>query len=539
MAGVATVEASRAGDIGGGHKAARGGAHRAAPLTQRQLARLVSRLSGCLSSVTPRQRQLLALRTGYALPRSYDRGQVARILGVSRQRESQIEQAAVAGLQQASQRSNCASAARSIPAIAIAVASAPFEILDRAFGPGLSEPANTSARGSHTTAPKLAAHNHPAPQPQAQGVNPAGSAGKSAVISPPAQGGIDWLLLAVALASLAAAAAAVVARRRLHSARIAGGPAVGALGWRPGRVRLSPLVGAVASLPALVAGGSRRRSRERDGEATRALLEPPAPGTTEPPVPAEPLVGKSRHREALAAFALASTLEREGDFRGAQDAYRHAHRLGHSEAAFNLGGMFAEQGDFDGALEEYRHAEELGHAAAAFNLGVLLEHRSDWTGAEAAYSRADELGSGLGAFNLGVLLENRGDSDGAKAAYQRADERGDAGGAYSLGNVLAEKGDLTGAERAFYRADTRGHAAAAFNVGGMLVEQGDLTGAEAAYRRADERGHAAGAFNLGVLLEERGELVGAEAAYRRAQERGHGEMADMARAALLELEGRR
>ncbi len=108
-------------------------------------------------------------------------------------------------------------------------------------------------------------------------------------------------------------------------------------------------------------------------------------------------------------------------------------------------------------------------------------------------------------------------------------------GAYSLGNMLAEQGDMAGAERAFLRADARGHAAAAFNLGGMLVEKGDLAGAEAAYRRADERGHAAGAFNLGVLLEERGDLSGAEAAYRRAQERGHGDVAEMARAALLEL----
>jgi TPR repeat protein len=73
----------------------------------------------------------------------------------------------------------------------------------------------------------------------------------------------------------------------------------------------------------------------------------------------------------------------------------------------------------------------------------------------------------------------------------------------------------------------------------MVVEKGNLTGAEAAYRRADDRGHAAGAFNLGVLLEERGDLDGAETAYRRAQQRGHGDIAEMARAALLELSSRR
>ena len=98
---------------------------------------------------------------------------------------------------------------------------------------------------------------------------------------------------------------------------------------------------------------------------------------------------------------------------------------------------------------------------------------------------------------------------------------------------------MAAAEDAFHRADARGHAAAAFNIGGMLVEKGDLAGAEAAYRRADDRGHAAGAFNLGVLLEEKGDLAGAEAAYRRAQKRGRGDIAEMARAALLELASRR
>jgi TPR repeat protein len=100
-------------------------------------------------------------------------------------------------------------------------------------------------------------------------------------------------------------------------------------------------------------------------------------------------------------------------------------------------------------------------------------------------------------------------------------------------------GDLAGAEDAFRRADDRGDAAAAFSLGGLLAERGDLAGAEDAFRRADERGHVAGVFNLGVLLEERGDLAGAEAAYRRAEERGHGEVAEMARAALLELWGQR
>jgi hypothetical protein len=91
------------------------------------------------------------------------------------------------------------------------------------------------------------------------------------------------------------------------------------------------------------------------------------------------------------------------------------------------------------------------------------------------------------------------------------------------------------AEAAYRRATDRGYGAAATNLGVLLEEHGDLDEAEAAYRRAVEDGVAAASFNLGVMLEERGERAAAEEAYRRAEERGDADVANIARAALLDL----
>ena len=297
------------------------------------------------------------------------------------------------------------------------------------------------------------------------------SASKSAVISTPGDSGLSWLLLVAAIAALAVAGVVVLVLDRLQPES---GPAITLPGWRPRRPRLSQLVAALTALPRSARAAIRRPPSD-DGEATDEMA--PAPE-------AEPVATELIERPAGPAAS--------------DDA-----QLADAEAAFDLGGVRAECGDFDGAEALYRRADELGHAAGAFNLGVLLEHENDFAAAEAAYRRSDERGNALAAFKLGVLLDDRGDFDGAEAAYRRADQRGDAAGAYSLGDLLAQKGDLAGAERAFHRADARGHAAAA--------------------------------FNFGVLLEERGDLVSAEAAYRRAYERGHGEIADMARAALVGL----
>jgi hypothetical protein len=59
--------------------------------------------------------------------------------------------------------------------------------------------------------------------------------------------------------------------------------------------------------------------------------------------------------------------------------------------------------------------------------------------------------------------------------------------------------------------------------------------AMASCRRADQRGNANAAFNLAILLEEQGAHPGALRAYQSAGQLGHPMIADMARAAALDL----
>ena len=174
-------------------------------------------------------------------------------------------------------------------------------------------------------------------------------------------------------------------------------------------------------------------------------------------------------------------------------------------------------------------------ADGAFTHALLLEEHGDEMGAMAAYQRADGLGHGAAAANLGVLLEQHGDLAAAEASYRRADQRGDANGAFNLAVLLEEQGDQMRAMAVYQRADRLGHAAAAANLGVLLEQHGDRTAAEASYRRADQRGDANGAFNLAILLEEQGDQIGALRAYQRAEQLGHPEIADMARAAALDL----
>jgi peptidoglycan hydrolase-like protein with peptidoglycan-binding domain len=111
----------------------------------------------------------------------------------------------------------------------------------------------------------------------------------------------------------------------------------------------------------------------------------------------------------------------------------------------------------------------------------------------------------------------------------------DADGAFTHALLLEEHGDEMGAMAAYQRADGLGHGAAATNLGVLLEQHGDRTAAEASYRRADQRGDANGAFNLAILLEEQGNHIGALRAYQRVEQLGHPEIADMARAAALDL----
>ena len=225
--------------------------------------------------------------------------------------------------------------------------------------------------------------------------------------------------------------------------------------------------------------------------------------------------------EAALAFDRGLQLARDGDLAGAEDAFRQSDERGHAAAAFELGRLLAEEGHRAGAKQAFERAERRGHPEAGLDLGALHLQEGDQATAEGWFRRADERGHGGAACNLGVLLEQRGDLEGAVAAYRRADERGNVNGAFNLGCLLAELGDMPGAIEALRRADERGDPASASNLGVLIEQQGDLEGAVAAYRRADERGDAAGAYNLGVLLEDEGDALGAGEAYRRGDDRGN------------------
>jgi peptidoglycan hydrolase-like protein with peptidoglycan-binding domain len=276
-----------------------------------------------------------------------------------------------------------------------------------------------------------------------------------------------------------------------------------------GAVPWVTLVGGLALALALIlaaplmAGAVRRARRRRDDETTVA---------TAAKIPADPQV-----REET-PVATANGNGRPGPRQNASPVPANGRRA-----------QVAQNGD------PAQVAETPAGAASAFDLGLWLEAQGSLAEAQAAYGRADDRGHAGAAANLGRLLEEQGALSEAEAAYRRADERGDGTGAFSLGVLLEERGAVDEAEAAYRRAADRGHDAAATNLGVLLEEHGELDEAEAAYRRAVEDGAAAASFNLGVLLEERGELTAAEEAYRRAEEHGDTDVANMARAALLDL----
>ena len=235
------------------------------------------------------------------------------------------------------------------------------------------------------------------------------------------------------------------------------------------------------------------------------------------------------------AFHLGLLLEGQGGIVEAQAAYSRADQRGHGTAASNLGRLLEEQGALAEAEAAYRRADQRGDSDGAFRLGVLLAEHGTLTDAETAFRRADERGDPLAAFNLGVLLEDQGALAEAEAAYRRADQRGITDGTFRLATLLKDRGALDQATAAYDRASRHGHNTATLDLGVLLAEHGALTDAETAFRRADEHGDPVAAFNLGVLLQDRGAHTEAQAAYHRAGQRGDEQIANMAQAALLNL----
>src|ERR1700733_6888254 len=409
----------------GGARGSRAAAHRG-PLSTKALRRLVIQSKGCLSSLAPRQTGGLVLRTGIGLKHGFSRQEVARILGVSAQKEGQLEQRAVGSLNQASTHSNCAGTPGKLPAAAtnaLLVAARGILALSTApAAPATSKPAARApvSRPSHPTSHgrRTARAKTPTPSPSP---SPPPSVRKADITSPPSSSlGWLWLLLLVAAGLLA-----VWLLTARHRSRLEGAPAATRAAPRrpkphrpraqfprlplprPRGLELTALVGALSPL---------RRGTKRPAEAEPASEYEPS---------AEDLIPAG-----LAGAAAASTLR--------DDAHDEAQK------AFNHGSMLAEHDHLEEAESAFSRADELGHPAAASHLGMLLERRGDLAGAAAAYRRGDERGDAAGAFWLGGLLARGDDLAGAESAYRRADARGHGGAAARLGMLLARRGASAG-----------------------------------------------------------------------------------------------
>src|SRR3984885_3220928 len=188
----------------GGSRGSRAAAHRG-PLSTKALRRLVTQSKGCLSSLAPRQTEVLVLRTGIGLKHGFSRQEVARILGVSAQKEGQLEQRAVGSLNQASTHSNCAGTPGKLPAAArnaLLVAARGILALSSApAAPATSKPAARApvSRPSHPTSHGRRTARAKTPTP-----SPPPSVRKADIASPPSSSlGWLWLLLLVAAGLLA------------------------------------------------------------------------------------------------------------------------------------------------------------------------------------------------------------------------------------------------------------------------------------------------------------------------------------------------
>ncbi len=115
VAGPSLLDGSADAGAGAGLAASRAARHRG-PLSTKALRRLVTQLKGCLSSLAPRQTEVLVLRTGIGLHHGFSRQEVAKILGVSAKAEARLEQTALGGLGRVSTHTGCASVSSEVPA---------------------------------------------------------------------------------------------------------------------------------------------------------------------------------------------------------------------------------------------------------------------------------------------------------------------------------------------------------------------------------------------------------------------------------------
>lgn len=380
------------------------------PYSQQYLNRVLNGRAGCLETLSGQQEAVLVLRTGITGGRSFTATETARILKITRARETQLEHQGIAGITSAAKRGCPALGPAALSGLnAAAGIASQFEgIVPSALG----APATASASSGQGEAAKSGGQTS-----TRSSVSGTSTHVQGAVAAPPHSGSSTLLWILLGAGVIAASAVGTPLARRRARLRLAAAAA------RSAGVATN---GAVESAAAVSAG--------HISEAA-ALA------------PAAALVGGA---------AAAGLAERDPEPEDPIALYSRADAAGDAAAATNLGVVLEQRGDLEGAIAAYRRADERGDVNGSFNLGCLLSELGDGSGAMAALRRADVRGDAAGASNLGVLLERAGDVDGALAAYRRADERGDANGAFNLGLLLAARGEIDAARDAYARAEQRG-----------------------------------------------------------------------------------
>jgi len=258
--------------------------HKHRLLPDRRLRRLVSSLKGCLSSLAPRQSNVLVLRTGLGLKHAYSRRQVAAILHLTLQQEGKVERQAVAGLRGASAGGRCTSAQSSVPRAVARTVSLLVSTNQ------LGQTGNTPS-GAFTSAPQSAGKSSSAGRGGGQPNSGRGGSSnpqlKSASINPGQHDGLDWLVLALLAAAALMALWFIVARRQADPETAAAAPHPGptrlrraswaAEGLRQGASSLAAAVGLVA-LSNAAAHHRRRRAAAGSSAPARRQHQPAAAG---------------------------------------------------------------------------------------------------------------------------------------------------------------------------------------------------------------------------------------------------------------------
>jgi hypothetical protein len=190
-----------------------GGRARRVSLSNHRLRLIVMRLRGCLSAIAPQQAEVLVLRTGIGLRRSYRPDQIARILRVTLPREAQIERSGVSALQSAARDGSCTGARGATTGGALFVAGTEL--------PSWAHPIS-AARVGTGSASLGGLHSAQYRRHRARHAISGATTGPPAVIIPPRHGRVDWVFGVFVISVLAVAGWLIVSDLRSRTGKRSG-----------------------------------------------------------------------------------------------------------------------------------------------------------------------------------------------------------------------------------------------------------------------------------------------------------------------------